>query len=219
VTVQGPPPAFPPAVESRIQGWRLVWAELESVPADAPALRSAFDEEVARLADAWRDRVLTDDSTVAEVRRLFRAVGCDPTRYRPSSEALLRRLQRDGVPSTGVPVVDVNNLLSMRLRMPCCVIDPLAVEPPLTLRAGIAGESMAAMRGLMGLADKLVLADRRGPFGTPISDAERVKVSPDSPTVWMVVYMPAQGADEVDLEAEITRLLTLMPAARLLAIA
>ena len=205
MTLQGAPPAFPPAVESRIQGWRLGWAEFETVPADAPSLRCAFDDEVARLADAWRDRVLTDDSTVAEVRRLFRAVGCDPTRYRPSSEALLRRLQRDGVPSTGVPVVDVNHLLPMR--------------PPLTLRAGVAGESMAAMRGLMGLADKPVLADRRGPFGTPISDAERVKVSPDSRAVWMVVYMPAQGADEVGLEAEIARLLTLMPAARLLAIA
>ncbi|NIR41717.1 MAG: hypothetical protein GWN07_38370, partial [Actinobacteria bacterium] len=68
-----------------------------------------------RLAELWRDRVLTDDATISEVRRLFRAVGCDPTRYRPSSEALLRRLRGDGVPSTGVPVVDVNNLLSMRL--------------------------------------------------------------------------------------------------------
>jgi len=219
VTLREPPPGFPPQVDVRLDGWRLAWAELQTVDVAPSEFLAAFEDQTARLAERWSDRVLTDDATISEVRRLFRAVGCDPTRYRPSSEALLRRLHRDGVPSTGVPVVDVNNVLSMRLRAPCCVIDPGAVSPPLTFRRGVAGESMSAMRGPMGLEGKPVLADRRGPFGTPISDAERVKVKPDARTVWMVVYLPERGPEPVDLETELAGLLRLMPVARLLAVA
>ncbi len=219
MTIHVPPPGFPPEVEIRLEGWRLAWAELETVDIAPETFRAAFEDQTARLAERWRDRELAADPAVAEVRRLFRAAGCDPTRYRPSSEALLRRLHRDGVPSTGIPVVDVNNLLSMRLRAPCCVIDPGAVSPPVTLRPGVAGESMVAMRGAMRLEGRPVLADRRGPFGTPISDAERVKVGADTRMVWMVVYLPERGPDPVDLETELAVLLRLMPVARLLTVA
>lgn len=219
MTFREPPPGFPPQVEIRLDGWRLGWAELETVSVAPDEFLAAFRDQAARLAELWRDRVLTDDAMVSEVRRLFRAVGCDPTRYRPSSEALLRRLRGGGVPSTGVPVVDVNNLLSMRLRVPCCVIDATSVVPPLRLRPGVAGESMAAMRGPMGLEGKPVLADGRGPFGTPISDAERVKVSPDTRIIWMVLYLPERGSEAVDLETELAGVLALMPVARLLAVA
>lgn len=219
MTLREPPPGFPPRVDVRLDGWRLTWAELETVDVGVETFRAAFEKETARLTQRWHDRSISADATVTEVRRLFRAAGCDPTRYRPSSEALLRRLHRDGVGSTGVPVVDVNNLLSMRLRVPCCVIDPNAIAPPLTFRPGLPGESMTAMRGPMRLDGKPVLADGVGPFGTPISDAERVKVSPDTRAVWMVVYLPERGAEPVDLEGELAGLLRLMPVARVLAVA
>ena len=213
------PPRFPPAVETSLDGWTLAWAELQTVDVDPSGFRAAFEREMTRLGELWRDRELTDDDVVTEVRRLFRSVGCDPTRYRPSSEALLRRLRRDGVPSTDVPIVDVNNLLSMRLRAPCCVIDPTAVEPPVVLRAGLAGESMVSMRGPMRLEGKPVLSDRHGPFGTPISDADRVRVHRQSKVVWLVVYLPERCAAVVDLRAEIAGLLREAPAGRLLGFA
>ena len=79
-------------VQFELQGWSLFFARLE---------RSVgFDSELAALRAASAERVrqrlelqaLASDPTVAALRQLFRAAGCDPTRYRPSSEALIRRI-------------------------------------------------------------------------------------------------------------------------------
>ena len=219
MTTSGGQARFPPRVESQLDGWTLVWADLEPVDGHDEAFGELFERETALLADSWRGRQLVDDVTVAALRGLFRDAGCDPTRYRPSSEALLRRLRRDGVPRTPFPVVDLNNLLSLRLRAPCCVVDASTVRPPLVFRRGAEGESMDSMRGPMRLEGRPVLADGLGPFGTPISDAERVRVRAGTRRVWMVVYLPEGAASSEEIRADLDRLLKGAPVARLLAVA
>ncbi len=92
------------------------------------------------------------------------------------------------------PLVDFNNLLSVRLLLPCCLIEPGAVEPPFRLRRGRPGEAMDSMCGPFSLEGKPVLEDRRGPFGTPITDSERVRVTPGTGEAWLVVYAPSGAA-------------------------
>jgi DNA/RNA-binding domain of Phe-tRNA-synthetase-like protein len=219
VTSSGEAATFPPQVEQRLGGWSLVWADLLPVDGHRKALDETFEDETERLARDWSGRELVDDPTVATIRRLFREAGCDPTRYRPSSEALLRRLRRDGVPRTPYAIVDLNNLLSLRVRAPCCVVDASAVTPPFVFRRGVEGESMDSMRGPMRLVGRPVLADGFGPFGTPISDAERVRVRAGTHRVWMVVYLPNGTASPDGIRAELDRLLGRAPVARLLAVA
>jgi DNA/RNA-binding domain of Phe-tRNA-synthetase-like protein len=183
-------PAFPPAVVVELDGWWLWWAVVAcetDAPTASAAVRAAA-ETGARNALAL-DR-LAEHPTAAAVRRLFRRAGCDPTRYRPSSEALLRRVLR-GEPLPAIhPLVDVNNALSIGLVVPACVVDPARVRPPFRLRAGRAGESMLSMRGPFDLEGKPLLEDAGGPFGTPITDSERVKVTAGTRRGWLVAYLP-----------------------------
>ena len=183
-----------------LPGWELFWTLLE--PGLGPAEELAeLRTQVAREArETLAPGSLAVDPTVAALRKLFKAAGCDPGRYRPSSEALLRRvLQGEELPWIHV-LVDLNNCLSVKLRVPCCVVDEARLEPPVALRAGRAGEVLDSMRGPLNLEGKPLLEDRRGPFGTPNSDSERVKVRPETKPASLVAYLPT-GLVTSELEA------------------
>jgi DNA/RNA-binding domain of Phe-tRNA-synthetase-like protein len=182
--------APPFAVKHELDGWDLFWVRLEAVPgreAELTALRKAVSER-ARSALALES--LSSHPTVAAVRGLFRAAGSDPTRYRPSSEALLRRvLKGEDLPSIH-PFVDLNNCLSVALAVPSCVAEEGSFRAPVVLRAGRTGESYESLRGPFNLEGKPLLADAGGPFGTPITDSQRVKVTDGTRSAWMVAYLP-----------------------------
>lgn len=184
-----------------LSGWRLVWYRLELQP-DATAAAAAAR---AAAADAAREQLggrnLVDLPVVAEVRRLFRDAGTDPTRYRPSSEALLRRILKGEELPAIHPLVDLNNCVSVGLVVPSCVMAEGRFAPPVRLRRGRPGERMESLRGDFDLAGKPLLEDASGPFGTPITDSERVAVGPQTERAWMVVYLPAALLAASDVEA------------------
>lgn len=204
-----------PAFETHLSlpDWELFWAELELVDPAAAA------GEVAELRQAAEVRLRARASletlaglpVVTALRRLFKAAGCDPSRYRPSSEALARRvLKGEGLPAVH-PLVDVNNALSIDLLVPCCVLAAGSIVPPVELRAGRAGEVLDAMRGPLDLEGKPLLADAHGPFGTPITDSHRVKVQPETTRALVVAYLPA---GQVSLSEADTQLSTLVAGLR-----
>lgn len=186
--MQAPP--FP--VTHELNGWDLFWARLEILPVEEEALADLRRRAGERARADWNSaESLAGDPTVAALRSLFRAAGCDPTRYRPSSEALIRRLLKgDDLPAIH-PLVDLNNCLSVALAVPCCIVAAGSFAPPVVLRAGRAGESYESLRGPFNLEGKPLLADAEGPFGTPITDSQRVKVAGDTRGAWMVAYLPA----------------------------
>jgi DNA/RNA-binding domain of Phe-tRNA-synthetase-like protein len=190
-----------------LPGWILWWARLvvaDVGPAPVAGLRATASE---RARESFTLERLSQHPTVSAVRALFRQVGCDPTRYRPSSEALLRRvLKGEDLPAIH-PLVDLNNCISIALAVPACVIDAASVTPPFVLRAGVEGESMLSLRGQFNLAGKPLLADARGPFGTPITDSERVKVSEGTREALLVAYLPASVLGPRDAEEVAQRLL------------
>ncbi len=180
-------------VTKELQGWLLFWARLELVAGGLDQL-AALRAEVVRKARARLTlESLAADPTVAALRKLFRAAGCDPTRYRPASEALLRRvLKGDELPVLH-PLVDINNCLSVELAVPCCVMREGTFTPPFIWRAGRAGEGYESLRGPFNLEGKPLLTDAYGPLDAPITGNERVKVTPDTELTWLVAYLPEQA--------------------------
>jgi DNA/RNA-binding domain of Phe-tRNA-synthetase-like protein len=183
---------LPFTIAAELEGWQLFWARLEVAngsPDGLAALRTNITENVrSRFTDT---AAISGNPTVSALRRLFRAAGCDPTRYRPSSEALLRRLVRgDSLPEIH-PLVDLNNCLSAELAVPCCVMTEGSFGPDLVWRAGRPGEAYESLRGPFQLEGKPVLFDSEGPLDTPITGNQRVKVRADSQRAWLVAYMPA----------------------------
>ncbi|MFH1263887.1 MAG: phenylalanine--tRNA ligase beta subunit-related protein [Pseudomonadota bacterium] len=202
-------------MQSELQGWALRWFALRPTGKGVGALgqlrrQAGSDVRVRHTAES-----LSQDPIVSGIRRLFRECGCDPTRYRPSSEALIRRILKGDELPVIHPLVDLNNILSVQLAVPCCVIDAATVSPPLSLRAGRAGETMQSLRGLFPLEAKPLLEDRLGPFGTPITDSERVRVTNSTTELWLVMYLPG-----MDLGSKADRILreflTAAPVAELL---
>lgn len=197
-----------------LDGWELFWTRLEATGESEDALATLCRREEEEARRLWRSTAVTEDETAVAVRRLFREAGCDPTRYRPSSEALLRRiLKGDELPAIH-PLVDLNNCLSMRLLVPCCVLAEGSFEPPLTLRAGREGETMDSLRGPFSLAGKPLLEDAAGPFGTPITDGERVKVQAGTDAAWLVAYLPAGHVGIEAASRTLDELLARAPVAR-----
>jgi DNA/RNA-binding domain of Phe-tRNA-synthetase-like protein len=157
-------------------------------PARAPLVR---ERAAAGARERWTPATLVESPVVAAIRRLFREAGTDPTRYRPSSEALLRRvLKGEELPAIH-PLVDLNNALSVELALPSCVMREGSFGSRVRLRVGAAGERMESLRGDFDLAGKPLLEDDDGPFGTPITDSRRVAVDGETRSGWMVVYLPA----------------------------
>ena len=133
--------AFPPSCEHRLEGWALLWADLEPAPCDDSSLAALCAKVTADARARFTLESLSSDPTVAAIRKLFRAAGTDPTRYRPSNEALLRRLLKGEAMPRINPVVDLNNCLSAGLAVPVCVMDVAHLAPPFHFRAGAPGES------------------------------------------------------------------------------
>jgi DNA/RNA-binding domain of Phe-tRNA-synthetase-like protein len=160
--------------------------------------------ELARELDAVCERLrseLTPESVaelpaVHAVRAMFRAWGVDPARYRPSSEALLRRVAQGKGLYRVLNVVDINNLCSIETGWPAGSYDRAALLPPIALRPGRGGETYEGIgRHIWHTADRPVLADSAGPFGSPISDSTRTMIRETTTEVLAVIFAPAETAD------------------------
>ncbi len=132
---------------------------------------------------------------IAAARRAFKALGKDPSRYRVSSEALMRRLAQGKALYRINTVVDINNLVSLHTGLSAGTYRVAALDPPLVLRKGGAGEAYEAIgRGPFNLESLPVLADAQGPFGSPTSDSERSMITLDAEEVLMVLYAFGNGS-------------------------
>jgi DNA/RNA-binding domain of Phe-tRNA-synthetase-like protein len=179
-------------IRFELDGWALFMAELEVAPEGLNQLPELRHSVTVRVGQTRHLDTLSSDPTVAVLRRLFRAAGCDPTRYRPSSEALLRRLLKGAEMPAIHPLVDLNNCLSAELAVPCCVMAEGSFEPPYVLRAGQAGESYDSLRGPFNLEGKPLLVDALGPCDAPITGSQRVKVTAETLQATLVAYLPAE---------------------------
>lgn len=147
------------------------------------------------------------------VRTMYRQVGLDPTRTRPSSEALLRRVRRgDPLPRIN-SLVDICNWCSLELQVPYGLYDLAHVQGAITLRIGRPGEEYAGIRkDAVHVGGRLTLADATGPFGNPTSDSARTMITTATTRALFVIFMPSS------LRAALDHALTLT-ASRVLAYA
>ena len=151
----------------------------------------ALDAPLADAASRMRTAADQPERT-AQVRAMYRRFGVDPTKTRPSSEALLRRVRKgDPLPRIN-NVVDICNWCSLEFQVPYGLYDLARVRGGIELRAGAPGESYAGIRkDEVHLEGRLVLADEDGPFGNPTSDSARTMVTPAASSILTVILAPA----------------------------
>jgi DNA/RNA-binding domain of Phe-tRNA-synthetase-like protein len=122
---------------------------------------------------------------------MYRAYGVDPTRTRPSSEALLRRVRKgERLPSIN-NLVDVVNWCSVESQVPFGLYDRRTIGSDVAVRLGEAGEGYEGIRkDWVNVARRLVVADEAGPFGNPTSDSARAMVTAATTEVFVVLFFP-----------------------------
>jgi DNA/RNA-binding domain of Phe-tRNA-synthetase-like protein len=160
-------------------------------PATAPLL-AEMEALRQELAARHAGRSPSEISGLAPARELYREFGIDPTRTRPSSEALLRRILLGKPLPEILSAVDVCNLCSLRFLLPIGLYDTARIRGPVSLRRGRKGESFEGIRkDDVHLEGRLTLADEEGPFGNPSSDSLRTSVTAATRSLWMVIFAPA----------------------------
>lgn len=139
--------------------------------------------EIDALSDEYRATLTTESlklmTSIQATRRIYKVCGKDPSRYRPSGEALVRRVLQGKKLYQIDTLVDLINLASMKYGYSIGAFDADKFSgDTLTLGIGRDGEPYEGIgRGMINIAGMPVYRDSLGGVGTPTSDHERTKVS------------------------------------------
>ena len=158
-------------------------------------------KEIHALEDKFRSELTTESlkelSGIAATRRVYKACGKDPSRYRPASEQLIRRMLQGKELYQIDTLVDLVNLASIAYGYSIGGFDAdKFVGDTLTLGVGKEGEPYEGIgRGMLNIAGLPVYRDAIGGVGTPTSDNERTKMTLQT-THLMVLINGYDGNEE-----------------------
>ncbi len=150
---------------------------------------------------------LKDIPKIRAYRDFYWRMGIDPTKQRPASEALVRRLLSKGsIPKISF-IVDAGNLASIETLIPIGIYDTRFIKGPLRLRLAREGEVFVDITGKerkLGKRD-IVLSDNEGPLHVfPYRDSFRTRVREDTEEVY-VVACGVKGIEKEDLKEALER--------------
>jgi len=148
----------------------------------------------------FEDKKVTEILEISEWRKIFKTIGTDPNRYRPSNEALYRRVQKQQFLHPVNSAVDLNNFLSLQYRIPLGIYDLDKLSGQVTIRIGSNEDSYLAINEReVQLSKKLLSADNEGAFGSPYVDSKRSAVTPATTQALHIIYLqPSMDHDESD---------------------
>lgn len=180
----------------------VVRAEVQVRPHD-PSLWTELESHAARVAETLTTESVRKQPEIQALWQAYKALGKDPTRYRSSAEALVRRIvQGKGLYQVNT-VVDINNLISLETLCSVGSYDLGYVSPPVTFRIGGEGEPYEGIgRGPLNIAGLPVFADQLGPCGSPTSDSPRTMIRLETTRLMMAVI---SFAGSLGLEAVLQR--------------
>jgi len=177
----------------------VVGLELYELEVTPP--REDFELEVKRATTAAKTGEVP---SLDRARELYRRFGTDPTRMRPSSEALLRRIKKGGSLPRINSLVDVANAMSVELQVPVGLYDLAKVKgDELLIRLGRDGESYEGIgKEKVNVAGRICVADAEGPCGNPSADSARTMITTDTESAAWIYFLPVRE-DDIDRTAEL----------------
>ncbi len=171
----------------------------------------ALWEEIARQGEQYRQTLTTESlkqlSGIAATRRVYKACGKDPSRYRPASEALIRRILQGKALYQIDTLVDLINLASIRYGYSIGGFDADKIAgDQLTLGIGRKDEPYEGIgRGLINIEGLPVYRDAEGGVGTPTSDNERTKITLGTTHLLVLINGYDGNRQQVEANAEFIR--------------
>lgn len=164
-------------IESRVQ-----------ISTEYPALSSTITTTTEAIASKLPITGIKEIANIANSRTAYKKLGQDPSRYRLSAEALLRRVVKGKGIYTINNVVDLLNLVSIQSGYSIGGYDAEKIEGAITFGIGGENEPYEAIgRGQLNIHKLPTFRDSKGAFGTPTSDSVRTMVRPDTQRFLMIL--------------------------------
>ena len=167
---------------------------------------SAYAQLVAqgsRYREQYPDTPPGQIPGINNARSFFRAIGLDPTKRRPSSEALLQRALKDKGFHQVNTLVDTGNWCSLDFLLPICVYDADKIQGGVEFRMGRENEFyLGHNHNEVHLFGRYCVADEQGPFGSPITDSVRTAVDTGTKNAVLLIFAPKNYPDQ-DLAANL----------------
>ncbi|CVK18959.1 MULTISPECIES: B3/4 domain-containing protein [Sporomusa] len=167
-----------------------------------PALSQEFAQLQQEVAKVYNLEDLPKLPRVLAVRNMYKKLDFDPSRYRPASEALVRRvLQKKDLYYVN-SAVDVNNYCSIKYLLPFGLYDLDQIAGNVVYRREQEGSYINIAGNMVSTDNKPFLTDDKGVFGNPTSDSRRTAVTLTTRNILAVIY-----ADESVNTAELSGIL------------
>ena len=165
----------------------IISCEVENSPTNAE-FWTEMEAEANRIASTFTIDEINKRPEIAATRQVYKKLGKDPNRYRPSAEALCRRIVRQ-IPVYQVSVlVDIINLVSIRSGYSIGGFDRDKIQGDVELGVGSADDYFEAIgRGVLNVEGLPLYRDSVGGIGTPTSDNERTKISMTTTKLLMII--------------------------------
>lgn len=170
-------------------------------------------EEIEKAGEVLKKefelQALNKRPSIAATRRVYKQLGKDPNRYRPSAEALGRRIINDKGIYRLSSLIDIINLISIKTGYSIGGFDSSKIEGEnLVLDSGRSGEEFNAIgRGPLNIEGLPVYRDGKGGIGTPTSDEERTKITEETTELLMLVNIYGEEASPMEVETHTRELL------------
>lgn len=163
-------------------------------------LWSEIEAECSAIKAQYQLLEINQRPAIMATRKLYRALGKDPGRYRVSSEAMCRRIIKGNGLYRLTSLVDLINLVSIKSGYPISCLDANKIEGgTLTLGVGKKDEEYTGIgRGLLNIEGLPVYRDAEGGIATPTSDSIRTEITLQTTTVQINIngFGPEMPMDE-----------------------
>ncbi|WP_110113899.1 phenylalanine--tRNA ligase beta subunit-related protein [Bacillus sp. CGMCC 1.16541] len=127
---------------------------------------------------------------IKEWRSIFKQFGTDPSKYRPSIEALYRRIQKQTYLPSINSGVDVNNFFSLQYQVPIGIYDMDKLDGSVIISIGHEEDSYTGLNNrAISLVNKLVSKDSKGAFGSPYVDSNRAPITEQTTNALQLIYL------------------------------
>ncbi len=190
---------FAPEIASLLPDLRLGVLEAQVQVTQSQTEFWQMAEPALNHAASMSAQAIREIPALFQARQAYKKLGQDPSRYRLSAEALLRRLSKSKDLYQISNLVDLINYLSFSTGISIGGYDASKISGDLILRIGQAEDQYQAIgRGPLNIAHLPVLSDHVGPFGNPTSDSQRTSIQAQTQTVLLVFF--DFGASSICLE-------------------
>ena len=190
---------------------KVLQIEAEVTNPDTPDdLWKEIEEACSDLKNRYELQELNKRLSISATRKVYKSLGKDPNRYRPSAEALGRRvIQGKGIYRL-TTLIDIINLISIETGYSIGGFDAdKIVGENLLLDAGVKEDVFNAIgRGQLNIEGLPVYRDEVGGIGTPTSDEERTKLNPGTTRLLMLVNIYGEEESPEELDKRIKDLLS-----------